>query len=74
MANEAVLMFETHPAIPFTVADGAGIEKGTLLKMSDSMTVAATSADNDIFAGVMAGLNWLFILVEFSKLQIQVLE
>jgi len=54
MANEAVLMFETHPAIPLTVADGAGIEKGTLLKLSDPMTVAATSADNDIFAGVAA--------------------
>jgi hypothetical protein len=38
----------------FTCADSTGIEKGTLLTLSDPMTVAATSADNDIFAGVAA--------------------
>jgi hypothetical protein len=54
MANEAVLIMETGPPISFTCADGAGIEKGTLLKLSDPMTVAASSADNDIFAGVAA--------------------
>ena len=54
MANEAVLIVETMPAIAFTCANGTGIEKGTLLKLSDPMTVAATSADNDIFAGVAA--------------------
>lgn len=54
MANEATLMFETEPPIPFTVADGAGIEKGTVCKMSDPMTAAASSADNDVFAGIAA--------------------
>lgn len=54
MANEAVLIMEFLPPIMFTCADGTGIEKGTLLTLSDPMTVAATSADNDIFAGVAA--------------------
>ncbi len=54
MANEATLVFELSLPVPFTCADGATIEKGTLLKLSDPMTVAATSADNDIFIGVAA--------------------
>lgn len=44
MANEATLIFELGPAIPFTVADGTGIEKGTHLTLSDPMTAAANSA------------------------------
>jgi hypothetical protein len=54
MANEAVLIYETSLPIPFTVADGAGIEKGTVCKLSDPMTAAASSADNDVFAGIAA--------------------
>ena len=54
MANEATLERETMSPIEFTCADGAGIEKGTLLKLSDPNTVAATSADNDVFAGIAA--------------------
>ena len=54
MANEAVLLYELSLPVPFTCADGAGIEKGTLLKLSDPMTVAAATADNDIFIGVAA--------------------
>lgn len=54
MANEATLVMETMLPIMFTCSDSTGIEKGTLLKLSDPMTVAATSADNDIFAGVAA--------------------
>ena len=54
MANEATLIVETCLPIAFTCADGAGIEKGTLLKMSDPFTVAAATADNDVFAGVAA--------------------
>jgi hypothetical protein len=54
MANEAVLWMELDLPIPFTVADGAGIEKGTLLKMSDPMTAAAATGDNDLFAGIAA--------------------
>lgn len=54
MADEAVLIYETSLPIPFTVANGAAIEKGTVLKLSDPMTVAAATADNDIFAGIAA--------------------
>lgn len=55
MANEvAVLIVELEPPIAMTCADGAGIEKGTLLKLSDPFTVAATSADNDLFGGIAA--------------------
>ena len=54
MANEATLWMETDLPIPFTVADGAGIEKGTVLKMTDPMTAAAATADNDVFAGIAA--------------------
>lgn len=35
-----------------TVADGTGIPIGTLLKLTDSNTAIATSADNDPFAGI----------------------
>lgn len=52
MANEAVLIYETELPIPFTVSDGAGIEKGTVCKMTDPMTAAAATADNDVFAGI----------------------
>ena len=54
MANEAVLVYETDKPVPFICADGAGIEKGTLLKLTDPYTVAATSADNDVFIGIAA--------------------
>lgn len=54
MANEAVMLFQWMPPIDFTCADGTGIEKGTLLKLSDPMTVAAATADNDLFIGIAA--------------------
>src|SRR3990167_4357776 len=54
MANEAVLVIEQTAPIAMTVADGAGIEKGTVLKLSDPFTVAAATADNDVFAGIAA--------------------
>jgi hypothetical protein len=54
MADEAVLIYELAPPIPFIVADGAGIEKGTVCKMADPMTASASSADNDIFGGIAA--------------------
>ena len=55
MANEAVLVYQLEPAVPFICADGTGIEKGTLLKLADGAVVSATSADNDVFIGVAAG-------------------
>ena len=54
MANEAVLMVELERPVMMTVANSAAIEKGTVLKLSDPLTVAASSADNDIFAGIAA--------------------
>lgn len=54
MANEAVLVFETSKPIPFTCADGTGIEKGALLKIADPATVAITAADHDAVIGIAA--------------------
>lgn len=54
MANEAVCIEapESHEIRRYTVADGTGIAKGTLLKLADPNTASATSADNDPFAGI----------------------
>jgi len=54
MANETTLVFETEPPIPMTCADGAGIEKGAILKMGDLMTVALADGDGDVVAGIAA--------------------
>jgi len=54
MANEAVLMVETELPVMMTCANGAGIEKGTVLAMTDPMTVAASTAANDLFGGIAA--------------------
>lgn len=55
MANEHTLIFETSTPIPFTVADGTGIEKGALLKITDPMTAIIVSGAVDSIAGVAAG-------------------
>jgi len=54
MANEAVLVIETEVPIAMTCSNATGIEKGTLLTVSDPFTVAATSADGDFCIGVAA--------------------
>ena len=54
MADEATLIFETELPIPFTVADGTGIEKGAILKMTDPMTAALADGDGDVVAGIAA--------------------
>ena len=55
MANEWVLIYETEPPIPFTVANATGIEKGALLAMTDPMTAILVSADGtEAIAGVAA--------------------
>src|SRR3990167_7920594 len=54
MANEAVLIVELEAPVSMTVSNTAAIEKGTVLKLSDPFTVAAATADNDIFAGIAA--------------------
>jgi len=54
MANEAVLLWETELPIPFTCANGAGIEKGAILKLTDGMTAVINSGDEDDLAGIAA--------------------
>lgn len=54
MALEFTLIHELEPAIPFTVADGTGIEKGALLKLTDPMTAIIASGSADAIAGVAA--------------------
>jgi len=52
MANECTLIFETEVAIPFTCANGTGIEKGTVLKLEDPLTVSYANASNQIVGGI----------------------
>jgi len=54
MALECVLIHETELPIPMTCADGAAITKGSILALSDPNTVATTTGDNDVVAGVAA--------------------
>ncbi len=54
MALETTLLYELEPAIPFTCADGTGIEKGALLILTDPMTVATTTGDTDEIIGIAA--------------------
>lgn len=54
MANEHVLMIETEPPIPFTVAEGTGIEKGAMCTLSDPFTAATTAGADAIPAGIAA--------------------
>lgn len=54
MSNEAELYVELENPIPMTVADGAGIEKGALLALSDPMTAAKSSSNDDTIAGIAA--------------------
>ncbi len=48
------LVYEQAPPVPFIVADGATIEKGTLLKLADGMIAAASAGDTDVICGVAA--------------------
>jgi len=52
MADEAILVIELEPAIPITVSNTNALEKGTVLAMADLNVGAASSADNDVFAGI----------------------
>mgnify|MGYP001568727507 FL=1 len=52
MANEHVLMTQKTFPISMTVANGTGIEKGTLLKLTDPNTAIATSAAQDPVCGI----------------------
>lgn len=52
MANELTLVYELEPMVPFICADGTGIEKGTLLMLTDPMTVSKVSGAAPIIIGV----------------------
>lgn len=55
MANEATLMIETSLPVNYKCDDGTGIEKGSVLKLADPMTVSASTAQNDYVAGICNG-------------------
>jgi hypothetical protein len=55
MALECTLMVETGRPIAFTCADGTGIPKGSILEISDPMTVTITNGDDDKIIGIAAG-------------------
>lgn len=52
MANEAQLRLKLENSCPFTVADGTGIEKGSLLKVTDPRTAIIASGTGDALAGI----------------------
>lgn len=56
MANEAVIieLFNGGRPIQYTVDDGTGIEKGTLMEFSGDRTVIANTNDNAAIAGIAA--------------------
>ena len=54
MAFELTILTELEPAVGFTVADGVGIEKGTLLELADPMTVAKVTGGAPLIIGVAA--------------------
>ena len=54
MALEWTILTELEPAVGFTVADGTGIEKGTLLKLTDNMNAIITDGSANQIAGVAA--------------------
>ena len=54
MALEATLVYETEAPIPFTCSDSVAIPKGSVLELSDPMTVAITNGDTDPVAGFAA--------------------
>ena len=58
MANEAViieLLGNGGDPVRYTVADGTGIAKGTLMQLSsDPRTITASSGDGEIFVGIAA--------------------
>jgi hypothetical protein len=54
MTQECTLVYETELPIPFTCADGTTIEKGAILMLSDPMTAALATGDDDYVAGIAA--------------------
>ena len=54
MALEWTILTELEPAVGFTVADGAGIEKGALLELNAAMTVTTNNGNIDKIIGIAA--------------------
>ena len=54
MVNEAIIRDRLQNPLDFTVADGTGIEKGTILKLTSPRTAATSSAAGDEIAGIAA--------------------
>lgn len=54
MASETTLVVETQRPINMTCADGTGIEKGAILKLTDPRTASLADGDGDIIAGIAA--------------------
>ena len=54
MSDEAILAIETEIPIAFKVADGAAIEKGSFLRLTESMTAIIHSGQNQQCAGIAA--------------------
>lgn len=52
MANEHTILMQKTLPVSMTVANGTGIEKGALLKMTDPNTAIIHSALNNIICGV----------------------
>ena len=52
MANEHLLMTQKTFPVSMTCSNTTGIEKGSVLKLSDPDTVAASTAANDIVGGI----------------------
>jgi len=53
MANEHVLMTQKTIPISMTCADGTGLEKGAVVKLTDPNTVAAAAAESDVVGGII---------------------
>ena len=54
MVNECTIIVDYQPPIPFTCADGVGIPKGTVLKLTSPMTVELADGDANTVGGIAA--------------------
>lgn len=54
MTNEATLMVETQAPFNFTCVNDIGIEKGTILTLSDPLTASKAAAAIGLVAGIAA--------------------
>lgn len=52
MSEEHVVLFETELALPFTVSNLVGIEKGALLELVDPDTARAVTTKEAVCAGI----------------------